>query len=176
MNNLIKIRGIATNRNSRGLRMSKDIKRFRRFSSSSNERQAGETYATVNGCPVEARERIQATFRKNNTFSVSEESCTREDFDVRPFKRSAALKLKESRNTEESKNNVFSRFSLLNVACCYCEELISMHSNSCPHCRRGLKNYWLWEKAVFKRMLQLMGLALLALGVLVKILMVFTNI
>lgn len=62
------------------------------------------------------------------------------------------------------------KFSPFKVNCPYCEGLVSMNAKGCTHCGRGLLNYWLWEKAVFKRLLLLSGIAALALIIVGKIL------
>ncbi|MGC6505905.1 MAG: hypothetical protein ACON39_04965 [Coraliomargaritaceae bacterium] len=83
-----------------------------------------------------------------------------------PFERKVA----KSNISEYRAVDVVHGFSLkgllspLKVPCPYCSGLIPMRSSECSYCRRGLRNYWLWETAIYKRILLLCALTIGLIG------------
>lgn len=67
------------------------------------------------------------------------------------------------------------KFSPFNVACPYCEGQVSMRAVDCPHCKRGLLNYWLWDKVVYRRLFLLAGAVALVLAVVGKVLLSYSS-
>lgn len=67
------------------------------------------------------------------------------------------------------------KFSPFIVACPYCEGQVSMRAVDCPHCKRGLLDYWLWDKVVYKRLFLLAGAVAIVLAVVGKVLLSYSS-